>query len=241
DLGRAKDARAAYDRAAGCTEADLASIDLNRSILATRDGRGEDALAALARHDDAALRSRGDDIWVRYAWSEACALLALHRPDEARDRLERALEHEHEPEQPADLLASLAEAHLDLEDPAAATAAARRALAYERGHAHALWCIREAEGVTVQAARSFRIVVEGALPEAPEDAPGMTGFYTTYEAVGENLEDALARARGLEPDGVQASIRVSESEEFALDEPVPSGVYGMYPYHLFDPNGDDAE
>ena len=118
-------------------------------------------------------------------------------------------------------------------------ARAWKAIGSRKDEPTALSLIREVEERVSKSAKYFRIMVEGQWAwEADEDS-GPLGFYTTYDVVAENADEAFRFVSRFEPSEVRASLRLESTEEIEARPDDPKGVYKVTGYHLFPLEDDD--
>ncbi len=76
-------------------------------------------------------------------------------------------------------------------------------------------------------------MIEGIWPEPFEGETIKPGFYTSYNVVAENIDQAFELIKRFEPDYVQDSLKIEESEilEDGYNEPI--GIYSANTYSFF--------
>lgn len=224
-------ADAAYERAAGVEEADVDSVALNRAVMASRRGGPEEGLAALDAHEPTHLAQR-------HAALASELLRELGRTQDALARAKVALDQAREDQDDARalLLVQCSHALREMNRRREARAAAETAHSIERGHPEALYALRmldpEERGPEHV---PLRVLARGAWPRR-EGAPAQ-GFFTTYHAVAGDAEDALRRARALEPEEIRDSLVVEEFEVIEGEADAPPGIYGMSGLSFFPDDG----
>ena len=214
-------ADAAYERAAGIDEADVDSIALNRAVMASRSGGPSAGLAALDAYEPVHLAQRHAALASEY-------LRELGRTQEALARAKVALDQAREDQDDARalLLVQCSHALREMNRRREARAAAETAHSIERGHPEALHALRLLDPEERDPEHvPLRVLVRGVWPFR-EGTPAQ-GFFTTYHAVAHDAEDALERARLLEPAEIRDTLVVEEFEVIDGDADAPPGIYGM--------------
>lgn len=231
-----------YERAAECEGVDAHSIGYNRATVLNRLGRGKEALEILD-----ALR---EDVF------EAAPSLRAHIE---LSRLDLLLDSSDEAEIEAEVLrqaGELAESWQELEDTEMAAAwawlavvfrrcddddaaftAIERALEEDRCCETALNYQREWNPDAEQAARSFRVMLQG---EGEFDDDEVMGFFAPFMVVAANAESAINLALEREAPRWESAVDVKECEECGVCELQNVGVYYVVPYHVF-PRDDEEE
>ena len=237
DLGRYAEAEEAYGRALQCPAADLSSIQLNRAICLSRQGRFEEAGAELDRVTDPELRFRVE--------AQRLDMLGrLERYDEAITRGETILKDvaavEVEPQVLSAIMTDLGHAYwLGRKDAEHAIAIAMEALRQTPSFPDALWLIREVEDARSPTAKYYRMMIQGDWPEPDEDDREM-GFFMSFDIVADSPDDALEYARRFEGQDAGGSLRMDECKELEARPNEPKGIYRYTPHHLF-PKEDQSE
>ncbi|HNB24969.1 MAG TPA: hypothetical protein PKZ32_21285, partial [Candidatus Melainabacteria bacterium] len=110
-----------------------------------------------------------------------------------------------------------------------------QALRYVKNFSYALAMLRQVYHMESTEAQHFRLLVRGSWFEPIEQhGSGNPGFYSTFDIVADNAEEAMAFAAELEPDEVRDSLVV---EEVSVLGPCPNdlkGVYNRTGYAFFD-------
>jgi|GEM_PF-625754 tetratricopeptide (TPR) repeat protein len=101
-----------------------------------------------------------------------------------------------------------------------------QALRYVKNFSYALAMLRQVYHMESADAQHFRLLVRGVWFEPIEQhGAGNPGFYSTFDIVADNAEEAMAFAAELEPDEVRDSLVV---EEVSVLGPCPNDLKGVY-------------
>lgn len=101
-----------------------------------------------------------------------------------------------------------------------------QALRYVKNFSYALAMLRQVYHMESADAQHFRLLVRGVWFEPIEQhGSGNPGFYSTFDIVADNAEEAMAFAAELEPDEVRDSLVV---EEVSVLGPCPNDLKGVY-------------
>jgi len=101
-----------------------------------------------------------------------------------------------------------------------------QALRYVKNFSYALAMLRQVYHMESSEAQHFRLLVRGTWFEPIEQhGTGNPGFYSTFDIVADNAEEAMAFASELEPDEVRDSLVV---EEVSVLGPCPNDLKGVY-------------
>jgi len=101
-----------------------------------------------------------------------------------------------------------------------------QALRYVKNFSYALAMLRQVYHMESTEAQHFRLLVRGTWFEPIEQhGTGNPGFYSTFDIVADNAEEAMAFAAELEPDEVRDSLVV---EEVSVLGPCPQALKGVY-------------
>lgn len=236
DASRWDDAQQAYARALECPNADQSSINYNITMAFLRAGKTADALNNINRVISPELQlkaaslqidiyaANGDNVEaIRYAKQ----VLAEAITDDEED-----IDEEELPDI-ADIYGAYARAVWKQGDTNQALELAWQAISLWKHQERAMWLIREIENKRSNSARNYRLMIEGAFPDAFEDEEEPLGFFVTYEIVADNPEEAFSLAARFEPDYLRESLHVCECD--VSDEKVdePKGVYFVSGYCCF--------
>lgn len=116
-----------------------------------------------------------------------------------------------------------------------------QALRYVKNFSYALAMLRQVYHMESTEAQHFRLLVRGTWFEPIEQhGTGNPGFYSTFDIVADNAEEAMAFAAELEPDEVRDSLVV---EEVSVLGPCPQdlkGVYNRTGYAFYDLSAEGA-
>jgi len=255
DAGRYDQALATLDRALALA-ADAASLHYNRALVFVRMDRAGAALA------EAWLALRHDPDLTNASLLAAALECAVGQLDVARERLEQTLEKLLAADPDArdgaalsDACRALAEIELAHHRRDEALELFRRALAFERRNAAALYWVRELTGARSPDACYYRLVVCGrwpagrtppvqrpvvcrgpACPPEPPVAIARPGagdpFTTLYDVVAEAPEEAMTFVRALEPPDVADALVLDSAKVMKRFVQDPKGIYRVWPYRF---------
>ncbi len=114
-----------------------------------------------------------------------------------------------------------------------------QALRYVKNFSYALAMLRQVYHMESVDAQHFRLLVRGTWFEPIEQhGSGNPGFYSTFDIVADNADEAMAFAAELEPDEVRESLVL---EEVSVLGPCPEdlkGVYNRTGYAFYDPTAE---
>ena len=227
DLARYAGAEEAYRAALRCAGVDRASVVLNLSILLQRQGKPEEALAALR-----AVESEDPDLSLRLVTMRLSLLDETGAREEAIRIAEEALSRWRDFDGDPGLLAEL-HAHLGRalwiarKDKEGAAEHAWKAIRLDATNGIALWLVRELDGDKPKSSRHLRVEIQGEWSAAGDAAPSLKGFFRVYDVVADDPDEALAFIRRIEPEQVGASLRIERVEETDTGTAQPRGVYSM--------------
>ena len=228
-------AQTAYATALACPNVDASSVHLNRAVNLSRQGRYENALEALRL-------VTSSEFTLRAGATKADALVALGRFDEAIELGERGLAQSTDDIEPtwlAFLEGTLGRAYwAGRHDRDRALNLAWMALHHDRGQQESLWLVREVEHRVSSSAKYYRLLIEG-LWDQPDEEGRELGFFTNYDVVADNQEEALEYARRTEPTAVQSSLSITEADEIEERPDTPCGVYVVGAYDFFPTDEED--
>jgi tetratricopeptide (TPR) repeat protein len=214
----------AYDTALGLEGVDADEVHVNAAIVHERAGRPEDALMRL--HE---VRGANAETAITAARVRAEILLDMERPDAAaaaaRDGLAHAGE-ETSSHEIAPLYAALGKALWLKGDAEAALHHAWEAIEHDADET-ALWLVREIEAEYSDAAKYYRIVVQGAGNEESD------GFWRKYDVVADDEDEAMRFIARIEPEEIRDTLRVDELEIVDDTTDQPKGVYWCSAYAYY--------
>lgn len=229
------EARAAYQRAVNCSNADTDSINYNYAILLKREGKLEEALQLADRVGSEELKTK-----IRVL--RISLLNGLHKPDEAIqigsqliDEMMRQPKLEDEDMQDlARAFAEVGRAYWEgKQDRQKAWENAWKALEWDRADNSALWLVREIINRKSAGSKWFKLIVEGKWHFPIEADKPPPGFITTYEVVADTAEDALAFAQDLEPVEVRPTMHLDSHEDLGSFPENQQGVYWRSAYGFY--------
>lgn len=230
DLEQFDQADAAYESAARCENADPDAVALNRAIMASRREGPEAALAILDAHEP-------EHLAQRFAALASELLREVGRTKDALARAKVALDQAKDDQDDARpvLLVQCSHALREMGRTKEARAAAETAHSLERGHPDALYALRLLDGEKRGEHVALRLLCRGVIPAM--DGEPARGFLTNYYAVALDADDALRRARALEPALLRDSLVVEECEPTDGEADAPPGIYGMSGFAFFELDG----
>ncbi len=220
DLDLYAEANQAYERALECPGVSRSSVRLNQAILANRTGDHAAALRLAGEVDDPETA-----IWA--AGLRVDSLTALGKGEEA-ERLGLQILSEAGEDADADplcnIVLNIARIRLDRGDPRPDVRAfAVRQLERAPGHNDLLALLRDIDGLYSETAQYYRLVIRGEIPEGDPMAGEAEGFYSRWEVLADNPEEALDFIRGI--DTPAAPLKVEEWNVLEARPRDPKGVY----------------
>jgi tetratricopeptide (TPR) repeat protein len=93
--------------------------------------------------------------------------------------------------------------------------------------------IREIENRFSKNTKYYRIMIQGVWPEPFEGESIKPGFFTSYDVVADDNEQAFELIKRFEPDYVQGSLKIVESEVLEERPNEPIGIYSAGSYSFF--------
>ena len=219
----------AYARALKCDHADASSIHLNWAIALSRKEDYQAALDLLEKVVDPAIHRRRIDITLSILNSLACfeeaSVLAMEilNDEPSEDCQLESRIHAH---YALAIWKGSANREMALEE-------SWQAIALDKTNERAMCLIREIENSRSDKAILYHLLVEGRLndPVNSEEAP--QGFFSTYQVVADDLDEALELASRFEPEDIRSTLRISESKVLKHQTDEPKGVYFCSGYCLF--------
>lgn len=129
-----------------------------------------------------------------------------------------------------------------LDDRGAALEIIKSAIRLDRHNKRAMWAFREILNQVSQKAKYFRIMIKAEWPEpikfekVLEDA----NYFTSFDVVADDMNEALEFIKLFEPENIHNTIRINESEVLDGNHKQPKGVYKAIGY-MFYPRRDDKK
>lgn len=243
------EAYSAYDRALTCPDVWIDSVMLNKAIALSREGDYPGSEEALPDLENSSLAI--EILSVRLA-----NLNALEEWDKVMQYEPVVGSYVQEVFRRGDgtdintsdlgfvssILADLAYAYL--RHGAAverARESARLSLNLNRQCARALQVVREIHNHKSEDAVAYRVIVEGRWPEKMDDDDRDLGFFSTYEVVASNTDEALEYIKEIESRDLATTLTLDEAEELAPEPTLTKGVYWRSGYNLFPLEESDDE
>lgn len=237
DTGNFDKANQCYEKALTLPQVDQSQINFNKAISLHRQNRGDEALAALEQIESDELH-----------WPALALRVAIFNgigqyqkaADLAKHLIERILESEELFGQftieLAGLLTELGNALLNgPKDSISARACYLQALRYVKDFQYAFAMLRQIYGQVSPDARHFRVVVRGHWHEPIEEGASAPEFISTFELVADNLDEAMAQIRELEPEQVEPSLKIVDFQDVGPSPDDLKGVYWRTGYMFFEP------
>jgi tetratricopeptide (TPR) repeat protein len=96
------------------------------------------------------------------------------------------------------------------------------AIELDKSNEKAMWLIREIDNLSSKSAKHFHVLILGIWPEPFEGESIEPGFFSNYQVVAENIEQALGFIKRFEPTKLHKSIKIEEYEilENCPEEPL---------------------
>lgn len=228
DQGDFQAANESYTKALDCPGVDSSQIYFNKAIALHRCNMPQDAMTALDEVDSDELHWPG--LALRVALLNG--LEQHHKAaDLAKHLAERLLGSEELFTQyTIELAGIITELGIAVgrgnNDIDGARHCFIQALRYVKNFSYALAMLRQVYHMESANAQHFRLLIRGTWFEPIEQhGPVNPGFYSTFDIVADNPEEAMAFASELEPDEVRDSLIV---EEVSVLGPCPEDLKGVY-------------
>lgn len=235
------EAYSAYDRALACPDAWRDSVMLNKAIALSREGdyqSSEEALPDLENSNLAIeiLSVRLANLNALEEWDKVMQyepvvgsyVQQVFRQGDGNDVNTSDLGFV------SSILADLAYAYLQHGDAVErARESARLSLNLNRQCARALQVVREIHNQKSEDAVAYRVIVEGRWPEKMDEDDRELGFFSTYEVVASNTDEALEYIKEIESRDLATTLTLDEAEELAPEPTLTKGVYWRSGYNLF--------
>ena len=235
DKNRHRDAQRAYQQALKCPGTDEASVQLNIAIDLSRTGHGAKALKLCDSLSDSPLRLK--------ALALKTQLLVERRQfDQAITLAERLIEESgRKAKRAADVTEDLSRVYVCLAEAqwrrktekAVIVSNLKKALELHRLNKETLWLLREVNGELSAKSQYFRLMVEGRWDGPLEGKRGTPGFFTTYDVVAEDRDEALRFVKEIERAGIRDSLAVAECKALEKRPREPKGVYRVTGFCLY--------
>jgi tetratricopeptide (TPR) repeat protein len=241
ELGEYEAAMQCYDKALGLPDADLSSINLNRSICLFRQDKPDLALSYL----DAvtSVETAVEKELVRMG-----LLVDLKRYNDCitvgeslLSKLDTDVATEEEQTQLGRGYGLMSRAFLSgLGDREKAKEAMEKSTRFQKANSTALAVRRELDDVPAGGAKIVCLAAFGEWDQPLEDGKPVPGFVASYRVLASSPEEALSFARLLEPEAVRASMQVSSTRtEEPEDWQTLKGVYWCLGGYTFFIESDD--
>jgi hypothetical protein len=222
DLGQYAEADTAYEHALECPNVWIASVLLNRAILANRTGDYVKALAFTSNVDDAELALRFIPVRMtalaglgRAGDAEEVGLDALASSSDESTRLEMA-----------EIAAEIARLRRQRGDPRSQV----RAFAVSHWELNVasgslLTVIRDIDNIYCKDAWYHRALVHGEVLQSDPSYSEAKGFYSTFDVVATTAEECLRFILALDTRKPEGYLTIQEIKSLEARPTDPLGVY----------------
>ncbi len=240
DRKKYKKALTAYDKALEFEHTDTASVNFNRAIVFDRQEQYQEALSVLEIPEETRLLS------YRAQSLKALLLQELEQNEEALEIASQTHKHllnldeefvDDNAEELSIVWCQLGQVYWQAaQDEENASTCTDYALSLQRGDEQALTLIRNIENRRSPKSKYYRLFIEGDWPEKIEDEKGRlrpAGFFTTYDVVADDKDEAFTYVRNFEPEEMRESLKIEECEALEKRPDDPKGVYQITGYGLF--------
>lgn len=245
DDGSFDEALKAYDTALDLPDADTVSLGFNRANVYWRMGRLDEAreitqsLLANPGFEELASDLK---LYIHRAQIGILCDLRLYRDALAHfEGLQRPEEWSEFPSEVAGLEAKYAGALWHSGRAEDAKRAVARAIGLDKSNEEAQWLLREMRRADEPLnSTSYRLLIQGPWrAEVFPDVSAAAGFFTSYQVVAENLDEALAFVREFEPPEIRDALKIDEVEAQGPSTE-PKGVYSTSAYHFYRKDDDST-
>ncbi|MDH5764332.1 MAG: hypothetical protein OEZ51_15305 [Nitrospinota bacterium] len=143
---------------------------------------------------------------------------------------------QHENSQPSELsriFDEVATAHWNLKNKDRSEAYLKKSIEYDKKNTSAQWLHREMhKEEDYSHAKYFRLIIEGIWHTPFEGETNLPGFFTNYDVIANDEEEALEIIKYFEPPEIHYSLKIADSEILKAPKQ-PKGVYGTMSYNFF--------
>ncbi|MBA4387690.1 MAG: hypothetical protein C0404_06890 [Verrucomicrobia bacterium] len=229
NMERFANAQQCYLKALDCPHADTSSIHFNAAIAFFRAKK-----TALCLKQISSIRSK--EMALKALGVQIKALVRLGRIKAAEQLAKRALStrwKDEDQEDIANALAGVAGLRLKQGKTADALNIARKSIGFNKLDTDAAWVIRELAAKSSIHGKYYRIMVNGAWPRTADGNSRQLGFFTNYDVVADDLDEALELLKEFEPKDVWSSLRIESSEFIEKRINEPKGVYKAGGYFVY--------
>ncbi|MBN2384655.1 hypothetical protein JXQ70_17410 [bacterium] len=238
DSGNYDEAHKCYKMALGCEYKDESSIKYNSAIAYSRENKYADAENEIDSIDlDKLEYEKYYKLLILISSEKINILNNLNKLKESYSFGRAALGKEYDVDGYRDELASLYTAHAETLWLSNNNEKALEHLWYSiklnKKHKRTGFLIREIENKFSKNAKYYRIMIEGIWSEPFEGETEKPGFFTSYDVVAENIEQAFELIKRFEPYYVQDSLKIKESEILEENSSDPIGIYSANSYIFF--------
>ena len=238
DDGSFDESLAAYDTALDLPDSDKVSLQFNRANALWRGGRLDEAnsiVKDLLGSLEFAKREPDLKLCIHGARIGILSDLGLYQDAIAHfDNLPRPGEWSNYRSETASLESKYAIALWHTDRAEDANKAVARAIQLDKTNEEAQWLVREMRRRDEPVrSKSYRLLIHGPWrADSFPEASSAVGFFTTYQVVAEDLEEAMTFVREFEPSEICDALKIEEVQ--AQDRCVkPKGVYWTSGYSFY--------
>jgi tetratricopeptide (TPR) repeat protein len=237
DLERFEKAESAYQNALKCTNAWVGSIRLNQAILANRQSKFGEALLILDKIDD-------KELLLQKSEASIYSLQGLKRIDDAMSLAKQILNEISDDEKDIELFGRVAATLGRLRLMNGKPKAEVRKWAVDALEIYAystmlLALIRDIDAKYSEKANYYRLLIHGIIPINSPRYSEAKGFYTTYDVVADNSDEALNFVREFEEEDVKGNLFIEEESLLEQRPHDPKGVYWHSEYFFYTKENED--
>lgn len=238
DFENFDEAQRCYSEALKCKDNDANSIKYNSAMAYSREKKYADAEIQINSIDFSALvNDEYYKLLILSCAEKVCILNNLGKFSEALELGKKVLSVEYDVDDLRDELAILYTSHAEtlyqLKQNKEALEYLFNSIELDKKNKRTGYLIREIENKFSKSAKYYRIMIEGVWPEPFEGETTKPGFYTSYDVVAENIDQAFELIKRFEPDYVHDTLKIEESEILEENYNEPIGIYSAYPYSFF--------
>lgn len=229
NIERFTDAQKCYVKALHCPHADTSAIHLNSAIAFFREKKDGHCLKQISL-------IRSTEIGLKALGLRIDAMVRLRRIKGAERLARRTLSTRWKDQDQKDIanaLAAVAGLRLKQGKTAEALKIARKSVGLNKQDTNAAWVLRELAGKSSAAGKYYRIMVNGVWPGKLEGNSRPLGFFTNYDVVADDLDEALELLKEFEPREVRNSLRIESAEFIEKRVNEPKGVYKAGGYAFY--------
>jgi Flp pilus assembly protein TadD len=234
DLGRFRDAENAYQRALQQESCDPSVVHLNRAIAFERNGRIDDANAAMRQVKSSELEARANAVRIRLALAGG-KIRTAQRIALKIARSGRNPEGMYDKENKSAIMLSCALAFRETpEGRKRALRFAYRAVDFSPANTEALALIRELRGSKSRLPRLHRLLIHGdwSSPLTASELP--LSFYRSIQVVAPTDATAFEYVNKFFPTSVRKTLKIEEHTSTNTSDLVLDGVYYLSGYAFYE-------